>query len=1306
MARRRRTWEEIEDDDFPDWQRPKSGRRRILWLVFLLVVAAVAWFAPDAAVLTPLRDRPLEAIFAGINGSIGSRAAAWRGLGSIEYRDVVVRDREGRGIVAVDRLAIDRGILGLLANRDDLGTVRITGVEALLEVHRGGSNIEDLLAPWLAATATVPIPRLSIEVVDAGVRIIDTARREEWRLGEVVASGPVGPEASLDGWAVSGRLVHASAAAAIVDRPRDAVADVPFDRRPIAAAATSALARNGGWSVSASVDPVADTSFAVATTRLPLGITRVLATRFDGATVLDGLADLRMDLHVPREVAGQGGGAAARPWAMAGTVLGSRLAVCDATTLRERVAIEQLDAPFDVSIDGRILNVRKLEARSPLFKAEASGRIVLPGGSSWDWLEHLARSDFAFSADVDLAAAAKALPGGLEVRPDVRVTAGQLQLAAAAYADGGERVLEMRASSRDLAAVQGTRQLRWNEPFTAWLRGRRAIGAGERLRIEEARVASAAVELTASGSAEGGNLEWTIDLDRIVEEASELLDLRAVEIAGTSRGRLDVVRRRTGQSYAATLSSSVENLTLNLPGRPRLREPKLSLEATGAGTVAGSAVLVDDAHARIASAEDSLEATLTGGALVDYAAILSGGSGRGLLIHAAPSSPGIAADLSVEGDVEQWHRRLAVFGDVFDPERTACGGTLRASATLSSQGDIWQVTKATAEIEKPSVRLGGRSIEEPRLVASGAGVFHPLSGRIDLSSAEVLTSTVSLRTGGLSILPATAAGGTPPASIAIGRVGGKAQWQADLARLERWIASPLFSAAWPVAGRAWGSIEVLDTPAGTNVRVELTGDSLSLASVPASSALGIGGIAAPQEIWKEPRAKLVAEVTHAPHLDRVVVNRLSLDSTTASFTSSGAVDALSSRSVVDLSGSFAYDWNSLSRLLMPWTGGNVLLAGSGSRSFAIRGPLRDPSRLAIEPPPSDPARSIVLPDDWLKAARGVDAATDPAASGRIAIPASLPQRTPNDPARWMRSVSFDTSLAWEAAQVGGVPIEGGEMPLRLLDGHLAFGPFDIGAAGGRLRGGPWLRLVPGPMELVVPPGRIADRVDLSNQFCDRWIRWIAPLIAQSTKTSGRVSIDAAGARVPLADPLGGEFAGQVHFDRLEVTPGPPAQALVTLIGRLQGLLDPRFAIGDKVVLMRVRPDPVRVMLSQRRIWHDGFVMDAGQLFVKTKGSVGADGTLAMTAEVAFRGDIVGQTPVVAALLRTPVVIPLRGTVNRPQFDAAAIDQIVARIVENTAQAVIGDGLNRGLEALFGNPQPPAGNLQPPAGNLQPPAGAK
>jgi hypothetical protein len=90
--------------------------------------------------------------------------------------------------------------------------------------------------------------------------------------------------------------------------------------------------------------------------------------------------------------------------------------------------------------------------------------------------------------------------------------------------------------------------------------------------------------------------------------------------------------------------------------------------------------------------------------------------------------------------------------------------------------------------------------------------------------------------------------------------------------------------------------------------------------------------------------------------------------------------------------------------------------------------------------------------------------------------------------------------------------------------------------------------------------------------------------------------------------------------------------------------------------------------------------------------------------VSFRGDIAGATPVVGKLLRTPLVIPLRGTVNRPQFDARALDAVVARIVENTADAVINDGLGRSLEALFGNPPPPTPApppAAPPGGPIAP-----
>ena len=146
--------------------------------------------------------------------------------------------------------------------------------------------------------------------------------------------------------------------------------------------------------------------------------------------------------------------------------------------------------------------------------------------------------------------------------------------------------------------------------------------------------------------------------------------------------------------------------------------------------------------------------------------------------------------------------------------------------------------------------------------------------------------------------------------------------------------------------------------------------------------------------------------------------------------------------------------------------------------------------------------------------------------------------------------------------------------------------------------------------------------------------------------------------------------------------------MTKLLAKLQSVVDPRFAFGDQVVFLRARPDPVHVWISEGRVHHDNLVLDMGQLSVRSKGSMGQDGSLSMHIEVAFRGDLAGATPVVAQLLRTPFVIPLRGTVQRPQFDATALDTILTRIMQNTADAVLRDGIGRGIEALFGNPQPP------------------
>ena len=1260
--------------------RPPRRRWAVFSLAALAVMAVAAWIAPSVLVHTTLRDRPLEAACAGIAGSVESRAASWRWLGGIEYRDVVVRDASGRAVAIIPEVMSDRGLLGLAANPRDLGTVRLAGVEMLVEVRPGGSSLEDLVAPWLAddGRATVRPPACELELVDGAIELVDLERGDAWRLGDLLAAGTIRSDGVLAGWTVAGRLRHAGSGPATPPIRPDESGPRRLERTTIPARATAVLARDGGWSISSpDMAGRGARSIAVAAHRLPLGVTGVLATRFDGTHLLDGLADVRFDLAFPDgkpDPAMPAGTAAAPATAEAvGTLTVERLAVCRRDSLAELVAIDRCELPFDLVVGAGHVDVRRLEARSPLFRGEATGRLALPDGDTWRWADALVSEQFAVAAEVDLAAASRAIAGGLAVRPDVRVTGGRLEFAASTRTDGGDRVLEVRAAARDLSAVQGLagqglpgeglaatavaseRPLRWNEPFSAWLRGRRS--AGGRFRVEEARVTSASAECSAAGVAGESLVQWSVDLEKLRAEAGELLDLGPLVLTGISRGRVEITGGGPREPTRLRATAEVTGFGLDRPGLPVWQDELITLEAEATGRFLGdtSGFVVDEGRATLAAAGDTLEATVSGGLLVDPTAL---GSDEALVRSspaAAPDGQPLATELALAGDLAHWHARLA--GWLPDAvSRVAPGGRLTATATAVERPPSWQLTNVSAEIEQftceprqtapgrdPSA--GGWRIVEPRVVASGAGLVTPASGRLEVTVGELLSTSLSLRTGGLTWQ--TVAGGDP-----LDAVRGRAQWQCDMGRLARWLLPAETAAAWSVTGRGWGTVEVADGRGGVNVLVEATGSQLSVSRTAASREPGGRGPMSPakattaaasssasaaEPLWAEPQATLLMEITRQVTAagDRLRIDRVALESSTLAIAAAGGVGDWSARRTLELDGTVSYDWEQLSRLAAPWTAGRLRLAGAGGRPFALRGPL----------------------------------AAD--RQGGAAL----------------RGLALDTSLAWQAADIVGFRIGPGEMPVRLLEGQLAFGPFDVEVSGGRVRSTPWLSLVGDRHELVVPPGRIVERVAVSGGQVQSFLTWLSPLLGRTAEAAGFVTLDVAGGRLPLGDPLAGEMAGQVILENLEVAPSPLVQPLVSLIQRLQSAIDPRFAIGDKTVLLRVRPEPIRVRLADGRFAHDGLVIDSGQLVLRSSGSVAADGGLSMAVEISFRGDLAGQTPLVAQLLRTPLLIPLKGTIERPQFDAAAIDRVVGRIVENTAQAIIGDAVGRGLDAFFGAPAP-------------------
>lgn len=1286
-----------------DWHpRRRWGRR----LLFPAALAAAVWFAPVAAVLAPVRDWPLRAALAGIDGRIGSRSASWNWFGTVEFRDVLLVDRTGTAVAGARRLVVERGLAGLLLARGAPGTVRVIGAEALVEVRPGGSRLEDVLAPWLAGAAHRPAaPPFEIEFIDASVEVVDTVRNDAWRISELIAVGSVFPPETgsaatgptFHGWTVAGRIVHGGTprrdlAAAFTAGSPGAPAGMParLPRGAVVAAATATLARSGGWSVSSPGEAEADGSrtIALAANGLPLDVSRVVATRFALPRVLDGAADVRLDIRLPGRTDGvvtvKGMASAVRP------------TVCHAGTLAPLVALERVEAPLDLTVDRSTVTLRDCRLASPLFRAEASGRIGLPQGSAWDWAETLIGDDFALTADIDLSAASRGVTGGLQVRPDVRVTGGEMRLAAVARPEGTDRVLEVRVGSRDLEVLQGTRTLRWGEPFVAWLRGRRGAGRLERMRVEEARLTTSAIEVTASGTSESSEVRWTADLGRLLADAGEVLDLGDIDVAGSTRGQALVERAPATGAVTAVLTGAMSGFRWRGAGLPAWEDEEVAIEARAAGTITTGALVVDDARFDGAAGGDRLEVTLGGGAVVDPWALAVGGRVR--------AGAGVTAGVALEGDMAKWQARFARLPGAAPLAAARIGGRLRASAALEGAGERWQVTRAAAEAETFSLD-DGRFVE-PRVVATAAGVIDTASGSIEVSSAEVLSASLSVRTGGLVLLPSGAA----PAAHALGRLRGRVQWQLDVGRLEPWFVGTTATARWPASGRVWGTAEIQDTPAGVNLLLDATGSQLSLSS---------GGEAAgdirSRPVWEEPRARFSCEVTRGAVGDTLAIHRMALESSTVALAAAGTIQDLPTTPRVELGGTVSYDWSLLSRLGSPWTGGRIDFAGGAARPFLLRTPVRPLAQLVSRvlaggageevapraPADASPATTveIPLPESWLATARGAGRDASPERPSRATVPVSLKPPVAEPWAEWLRSVSIDTSTNWAAGAIEGVAVDGGETPVRLFEGQLALGPFDIGFGGGRLRGAPWVQLLPAPGEIVVPPGRVAERILLAGPLADRWMTWMFPLLGRSTRTRGLVSVDVAGARLPVGDPWSGEAAGAMVFESLEVTPGPLLAPLANLVVRLQSVIDPRFAFGDKAVLLRVRPDPVRFRVTGGRTWHDGLLMDMGQLVLRSAGSVGHDGSLAMTIEIGFRGDLVAGAPRLARLLRTPLSIPLRGTVEQPHFDVQAMERLLVGMADNTAESVIREGFEEtleGLEELFGNPPPRAPALPPPS----------
>ena len=270
-------------------------------------------------------------------------------------------------------------------------------------------------------------------------------------------------------------------------------------------------------------------------------------------------------------------------------------------------------------------------------------------------------------------------------------------------------------------------------------------------------------------------------------------------------------------------------------------------------------------------------------------------------------------------------------------------------------------------------------------------------------------------------------------------------------------------------------------------------------------------------------------------------------------------------------------------------------------------------------------------------------------------------------------VNADAGLGWDTVKAYGFDMGAGELTVKLANGKAAISPINANFGGGKITLTPAARFDPEPAEVSFAKGKVVDHARLTPAVCASALGYALPVIANAGHAEGEISAILDDNRVPLADVTKATMKGQIVVHRAAVGPGP----VVTEIMKLTGSTSTVMTLANEMSV------PVRV--EGGRVYHENLAMTVNGYAIKTTGSVGFDGSLAMVADVPIPGTFPGfkNNPVLKKALEGKIVkVPLTGTVAKPVVDHNAFQAAVANLTRDALKGVGKELLNKELDKLF------------------------
>ena len=275
-------------------------------------------------------------------------------------------------------------------------------------------------------------------------------------------------------------------------------------------------------------------------------------------------------------------------------------------------------------------------------------------------------------------------------------------------------------------------------------------------------------------------------------------------------------------------------------------------------------------------------------------------------------------------------------------------------------------------------------------------------------------------------------------------------------------------------------------------------------------------------------------------------------------------------------------------------------------------------------------------------------------------------------------------VGWEQARVIGIEVGKADVPVNINAGILTTAA-EIPVSQGVLRWDLVSDLTKEQLVISQKPMTVLENVAITPEMCSGWLKYVAPLVAETTSVNGQLSLAIQRAELMPMDLSKQTVEGLLTMHKAEVGPGPLSNEVIGIAKQIeqirkQDLTQP--VSGQTKAWLTLPEQKITFAMVDGRVHHRDLKVDIGDATLMTAGSVAVNGQLELLASMPIPDKWTDKGPMLAALKGQSLQFPVRGTISKPQMDASMLGQLGRQAIMNTGQNLIQQQLNKGLDKLF------------------------